>query len=81
MKNYYMDRNENKNITGIHARPQYEGHEKLKETSKEVVAFQENRKQTLQNATEIAQKIYAKMRQMATDALKKEGELPSDFEG
>ena len=80
MKNYYIERDENKNIISIFARPQYEGQEKLKETSKEIVAF--FKKQSEPTEAQLnEQKIQAKMRQMAIDALKADKELSSDFEG
>ena len=80
MRNYYIDRDKNKKISGLYARPQHEGQEKLKETSKEVVAFQ--KKQNEPTASQLnEQKIQAKIRQMAIDVLKANGELPADFEG
>ena len=78
MRNYYIKR-DNGNIVGLYARPQYEGQEKLKETSKEIVAFL--KKQNEPTEAEInEQKIQAKIRQMAIESLKADNELPDDFE-
>ena len=77
MRNYYIDRNENENITKLSAMPQYEGQEKLKETNKEIKAFLKKQNEPIINE----QKIQAKMRQMAIEALKADKELPADFEG
>ena len=78
MKNIYIDRDADKNITGLFARPQYEGQEKLKETDKEIIAFRKKQNEPTE-AQLNKQKIRAKMRQTAIDALKSEGELPADY--
>jgi hypothetical protein len=80
MKNYYIMRDENKKISGLFARPQHEGQEKLKETSKEIVAFLKKRSEPTE-AQLNEQKIKDKMRQMAIESLQADNELPPDFEG
>ena len=80
MKNYYIQRDKDENIIGTFARPQYEGHEKLSEKNKEMIAFLKKQSEP----TEVQlneQKIQAKMRQMAIEALQADNELPADFEG
>ncbi len=80
MKNYFITRDEDENITGLFARSQYEGQKKLTETNKEIVAFLKKQNEP----TEIElneQKIRTKMRQIAIEALQDDGELPADFEG
>ncbi len=80
MKNYYIKRDTNKKIIGAFARPQYEGQKKLKETDKEIKDYLKKKSEPTE--TELnEQKIQAKMRQMAIEALKVEGELPADFGG
>jgi len=79
MKNFYIKRNESKEITGLYARPQYEGHEKLSEKSQEIVTFLKNQKDVADEAQLNEQKIQTKMRQMAIESLQADNELPSDF--
>jgi len=80
MKNYYIERNDNKKISGLFARPQYEGQEKLKETSKEIIAFL--KKQNEPSEAQLnEQKIQAEIRQLAIVSLKSKKELPTNFEG
>lgn len=80
MRNYYIERDKDKKISGLFARPQYEGQERLKEISKEIAAFL--KKQSEPTEVELnEQKIQAKIRQTAIENLKTSGELPSDFEG
>ncbi len=76
MKNYYVDRDDDEKIVGVFSRPQYKGQEFLPEESEEITIF--NNRPIEIESTE--QKIYAKMRQMAIEALKAEGALPHDFE-
>ncbi len=80
MKNYYITRDEDQNIISTFARPQREGQEKLKETDKEIKAFLKKRSEPTE-AMLNEQKIQAKMRQMAIEALQADNELPSDFVG
>jgi len=77
MKNYYIKRDKNKKIIALFARPQYEGQEKLKETHKDVVAFQKKNALTFDNENKITQEI----RRLAIESLKSKNELPPDFEG
>ena len=79
MRNYYIERDESKNITGLFARPQYEGQEKLKETSKEIVAFLKKQNDANKLAEETALKIAKEMRLLAINSLKAKEELPVDF--
>jgi len=81
MKNYYFDRDKNKKISGLFARPQFEGQEFLPETDKEIINFFKKQAAVQKANEENEQKIQAKMRKMAIDVLKADKELPSDFEG
>ena len=79
MKNYYIERDENKNIVSLFARPQHEGQEKLSEKNKEIITFLKKQSEPTE-ADLNEQKIQAKIRQMAIEALKADNELPADFE-
>lgn len=79
MRNYYIDRDESNNVVCTFARPQHDGQEKLKETNKEIKAFLKKQSEPTE-AQLNEQKIQAKMRQMAIEALKADNVLPADFE-
>jgi len=73
--NYYPARNKNKEITGLHARPQYKGHKCLSEDNPEIITFLTKDKE--KDADEA--KIQTEIRQMAIENLKARGELPEDY--
>ena len=80
MKNYYIDRNKDKTIIGVYARPQYKDQEKLSENNVEMVAFlhQEKIKTERQEVERI--KIGKEIMWLAVDSLINKGELPPDYE-
>ena len=79
MKNYYIERNKNKKIISLCARPQYEGQEFLPETDKKIIAYLKKQNEPTESDLN-EQKIQAKIRQLAIKELKADNELPDDFE-
>lgn len=79
MKNCFIDR-DNGNIVRLYARPQYKDQEFLPETDKEIKAFLKKQSEPTESDLN-EQKIQAKTRQIAIEALQADNELPADFEG
>ena len=79
MRNYYIERDENKDIIGLFARPQYEGQERLSGINKEIVSFLKKQNDANKLAEETSLKIAKEMRLLAINSLKAKKELPVDF--
>ncbi|SPD73841.1 hypothetical protein PITCH_A2000010 [uncultured Desulfobacterium sp.] len=81
MLHRYISRGPDGNITGIHARPQYDGQEYLPDDDPEVTAW------NARDLDQIAQpdpdpdeiKIQAEIRAMAIERLQARGELAAEF--
>jgi len=79
MKNYFVERDATKKITGLFARPQYDGQEFLPETTKELVDHFKKQKNVDENQRANNEKIEKEMRQLAIASLKKKKELPANY--
>jgi len=79
MRNYFINRNKAKEVVGVFARPQHEGHEFLPEDDKEIVRFFDDQKKKFDQSIKNEIKIAKEIRQLAIASLKKKKELSVDY--